>query len=455
MGRRSRLAGPNRIHEHRLRSQGLGLHQGLPSRLRRDAGRRRIPLRPHPELDGLAADGRFLLDQLLDVPRAERGVVLPLFGDIDFARAQYDIIKKQLAYNASLTDPATGLLITDASGDGRDWDFYDGGKPGAVTAYNAIYYKALSDASYLARELAKRRPSDPSTGTWRADAQAWSGEAAALKQQINTTLFDAGRGVYKLADRDNANHAGTSVPQDANSEAITFGIAPKGARKSILDYLRTNLWGQFGPQPYSPEANYSTIISPFVTGKEVDARFEAGDTEGALDLIHLLWDQMTVKSGRYYTGGVWEKLNQDGTDVDANASLSHGWASGPTSSLSGYVLGARPRTAGYDKWIVAPQPGGDLRWAQGRIPTPRGDIVSRWRMGKGGRSFTQTVRAPQGTSGTVAVPLLGSDRKIAMDGTLVWPTGRRPRVTAVKRNGAVMFRGITGSHTFAWGSANR
>ena len=47
-----------------------------------------------------------------------------------------------------------------------------------------------------------------------------------------------------------------------------------------------------------------------MTGKEVDARFEAGDTEGALDLIHLLWDQMTVKSGRYYTGGVWEKLNQ-------------------------------------------------------------------------------------------------------------------------------------------------
>ncbi len=76
-------------------------------------------------------------------------------ADIEFARAQYEIIKRQLAYNRSLVDPTSGFLITNAGGDGRDWDFYDGGKPGAVTAYNSIYYKALSDAAYLADELAK------------------------------------------------------------------------------------------------------------------------------------------------------------------------------------------------------------------------------------------------------------------------------------------------------------
>src|ERR671923_100386 len=81
-------------------------------------------------------------------------------GDVDFAQAQYRIIKNQLAYNRSLVDPELGLLITGAGGEGRDWDFYDGGKPGAVTAYNAIYYKALTDAAYLARELAQRKPGD-------------------------------------------------------------------------------------------------------------------------------------------------------------------------------------------------------------------------------------------------------------------------------------------------------
>ena len=373
-------------------------------------------------------------------------------ADADFVRSQYQIIKNQLGYNRSLVDPTSGFLITNAGNDGRDWDFYDGGKPGAVTAYNAIYYKALSDAAYLASELARLEPGSPSAATWQADAATWSGQAAALKDRINAVLFDAARGTYKLADRDNANHAGNSVPQDANSEAIVFGIAPASAHSGILSYLRNNLWGTFGPQPYSPEANYSTVISPFVTGKEVDARFTAGDTDGALDLIHLMWDQMTVESGPYYTGTVWEKLNQDGTDVDANASLSHGWGSGPVSSLSHFVLGARPVTAGYKTWIVAPQPG-DLRWAQGTVPTPQGGLVSRWIRGEGDRSFTLTVSAPAGTSGTVRVPLFGRSRTVAMDGTVVWQDGAPAAgVTAVQRDGAVEFSGVTGSHTFAFGT---
>ena len=66
-------------------------------------------------------------------------------GDLDFVRSQYAIVQRQMAYNRALVDPTTGLLISNSSE--RDWDFYDGGKPGAVTAYNAIYYKALTDAA--------------------------------------------------------------------------------------------------------------------------------------------------------------------------------------------------------------------------------------------------------------------------------------------------------------------
>jgi hypothetical protein len=373
-------------------------------------------------------------------------------GDAAFVQSQYQTMKNELAYNRAQVDPASGLLISNNSE--RDWDFYDGGKPGAVTAYNAIYYKALTDAAELAGELAQRFPGDPAAATWQADAATWSSQAADLKHRINATLFDPARGVYKLADRDNANHAGTSVPQDGNSQAITYGIAPASAHAGILDYLKTHLWGQFGPQPYSPDANYSTVISPFVSGMEVDARFAAGDTDGALALIHNLWDQMTDASGPYYTGALWEKLNQDGTDVDGNASLAHGWAGGPVSSLTGYVLGARPVTTAYKTWVIAPQPG-NLRWAQGQVPTPSGPLVSRWRRGDGDSSFTLTMSAPAGTSGTVAVPLLGHARTIAMDGTVVWQDGAPAGgVSAVQRNGAVEFSGVTGSHTFAFGTVS-
>jgi Bacterial alpha-L-rhamnosidase C-terminal domain/Bacterial alpha-L-rhamnosidase 6 hairpin glycosidase domain len=373
-------------------------------------------------------------------------------GDAPFVESQYQTLKRQLAYNRTLVDASSGLLVT-GSGAGRDWDFYDGDKLGAVTAYNAIYYKALTDAARLASDLAEREPGNPAAATWQADAATWSSQATELRQRINAVLFDTGRGVYKLADRDNATHAGTAVPQDANSEAITFGVAPAGTHADILRYLRNNLWGRFGPQPYSPDANYSTVISPFVTGMEVDARFAAGDTDGALALIHNLWDQMTDKRGPYYTGALWEKLNQDGTDVDANASLAHGWATGPVASLTGYLVGARPVTAGYKAWIIAPQPG-NVEWAQGRIPTPAGALVSRWRRGHGSSSFTLTMAAPAGTSGTVAVPELGRSRTITMDCRVVWRNGAPlSGVAAEERDGAVQFSGINGSHTFAWGTS--
>jgi alpha-L-rhamnosidase len=372
-------------------------------------------------------------------------------GDVPFAESQYQVMKNQLAYDRTLVDAGTGLLVT-ASGE-RDWDFYDGGKPGAVTAYNAIYYKALVDAAMIASDLAERDPGNADAATWTADAATWNSQAADLKQRVNATLYDSARGVYKLADRDNTTHAGASVAQDANAEAINYGLAPASAHAGILNYLKSNLWGTFGPQPYSRDANYSTVISPFVTGMELDARFLAGDTANAYQLMHTMWDQMTVESGPYYTGTLWEKLNQDGTDVDSNASLSHGWATGPVSSLSGYVLGARPVTPGYRTWIIAPQPG-SLEWAQGQVPTPAGSLVSRWRHATDNSAFQLTMSAPGGTSGSVVVPLFGHSRTIAMDGHAVWQDGAPVgNVTAVAKDGAVEFSGVTGAHTFAWGTS--
>jgi hypothetical protein len=43
-----------------------------------------------------------------------------------------------------------------------------------------------------------------------------------------------------------------------------------------------------------------------------------------------------------------------------------------------------------------------------------------------------------------------------MDGTVVWRDGAPAGgVTAVERDGAVQFSGVTGSHTFAWTSDGR
>ena len=374
---------------------------------------------------------------------------------LPFAESQYQTMKNELAYNRALVDPSTGLLVTVGQrarlgllrrrqarrGDRVQRDLLQG-----------------ADRRGAARERPRRaRPGQRvrrDVAGRRRDVVEPGGRPA--RQRINATLFDAARGVYKLADRDNGDARGrprcrrTPTPRRSRS-----GSRPAGAHAGILRYLKNNLWGTFGPQPYSPDANYSTVISPFVTGHGgrrplrrrrhrrragADPQPVGSDDRPERAVLH------RARCGRSST--------RTAPTSTANASLAHGWATGPVSSLSGYLLGARPVTAGYKTWIIAPQPG-TWQWAQGQIPTPSGALVSRWRRGHGDRSFTLTMAAPAGTSGTVAVPELGRSRTITMDCRVVWRDGAPAAgVTAVERDGAVQFSGVTGSHTFAWGTAS-
>ena len=374
-------------------------------------------------------------------------------GDTSFAESQYQTMKNELAYNATSVDPTTGLTTVG----GSDWDFYDGSKGGtaaqggAVTATNMTYYEALVNAAWLASQLAANDPSNANAATWTSDAAAWSSQAAGLKASINKYLFNTGLDAYQLSSSSNGAHPATSVPQDANAEAIDYGVAPSSDVTGILNYLKNNLWGTYGPQPYSSDANYSTVISPYVTGFELDARFASGDTSDALALTNLMWAQMVNQNGPFYTGTLWEKLGQNGQDTDSNASLAHGWATAPVSAFSSYLLGIQPTGPGYTTWSIAPQPG-TLSWAQGQVPTPSGTpVVSRWQAGSKSSSFQLTMSAPSGTTGTVTVPELGSSRVIAEDGKIVWAGGAPVGgVSASEANGAVAFSGVSGSHTFAW-----
>jgi alpha-L-rhamnosidase len=326
-------------------------------------------------------------------------------GDAEFTIGQYAAMKKQLQFNASLED-ANGLVVTSSGNDGRDWDYYDGGKAGEVTATNVLYYRALTEAAWVGQQLIDSNPDDERASTWKTDVDAWSVKAKAVREAINTRLFDAERGVYVLSDRDNGNHSKNAVAQDANALAVLYGVADKAAEPKILSYLKSNLWGARGPSAFSSDANYSNLISPFITGFETAARFEINDDKGALDLTHTVWDQMIDRDNANYTGAFWENYLPDGTVSDGNTSLAHSWSSAPTWQLSSYVLGAQPVDAGFKTWRVQPRTG-DLSWSRGSVPTPRGGLDVSW--SKDAKSTAMTVTAPAGTSGEVWVPLAGAE----------------------------------------------
>ena len=93
-------------------------------------------------------------------------------GDRAFATSMRPVVRRQLDWIRSLTD-GRGLLVTgpDQGGVpgrplccGLDWDPYGGQKTGAVSAYNIIFYRSLTEADRLERELGNRiRPRGPRT----------------------------------------------------------------------------------------------------------------------------------------------------------------------------------------------------------------------------------------------------------------------------------------------------
>jgi alpha-L-rhamnosidase len=370
-------------------------------------------------------------------------------GDDGFARRMLPVARRAMAYFTANLD-SNGLYSTPPGV--INWHPFDNAA-GEDTHTNTVIYRALLDLADLERRVGGGQPAAAQ------DTQA----AARLRAAILTHLWDPAASAFLLNSQDpQANHT-----QDAQVEAVLDGVVTGTQAASALAFVDHNLEttygvrnGQSNNDPYM-----SNYISPYISSTELLARLNRHDTLGALSLLHREWGQM-VNTDPNTT--LWEKMsfagdaasyspNQLGAGtVPSNSgagpgitSLAHGWAGGPVAALSGYLLGIRPTAPGFSSWIVEPQVG-DLRFAQGQAPTPHGVVVSRWRRGRG--LFVLTAGGPRGTSGTVAVPELGARRTIAIDGRIVWRAGVHARgIHALEQNGEVLFGGIRGVHTFAWG----
>ena len=131
----------------------------------------------------------------------------------------------------------------------------------------------------------------------------------------------------------------------------------------------------------------------------------AGDYRGAIDMIRQYWGAMIDLGATTF----WEDFNMewlpDASRIDElvpagkkdihgdygaycykgfRHSLCHGWASGPTSWLSEYVLGVQVVEPGCRTVRIAPHLG-DLEWVEGTFPTPYGVITIRHEIGADGQ----------------------------------------------------------------------
>jgi alpha-L-rhamnosidase len=353
-------------------------------------------------------------------------------GDEAFLRAEWPMVQRELAWEGSQVDPLNGLFMTTPA-DSADWAVEFSHPAGDYAAPSILHYESLLNGGSLAATLGDA-----------SDAQAYVAAAAAEKAAINSNLWDGALGAYDASTVERG-----WLVQDANVWAVLYGVASPSESQTILTNLAAKLTVPYGMLDFAAGAgpDYTEhLVSPYIGSFALWADYQEGRPDLALSLMRSEWGWMV----NHDPGGVdWERIEAGGALAAAD-SAAHGWGTGATPALSQYVLGIQPVAPGFATWLVAPQPSG-LRWAQGAVPTARGPLASRWIVGPRAKRFTLTVSAPQMTSGTVAVPLLGRPRTIAEDGRIVWNGSRAVGSSGAGTDGtAVDFPEVTGTHTWAW-----
>lgn len=141
----------------------------------------------------------------------------------------------------------------------------------------------------------------------------------------------------------------------------------------------------------------------------------AGNYSGALDIIRSYWGAMLDMGATTF----WEDFNLDwlpnAAPIDEPVpagkkdihgdfgaycykgfrhSLCHGWASGPTSWLTEYVLGVEVLEPGCRVLRIVPHLA-DLEWVEGAFPTPKGIVKIRHEKQPDG-SISSKIDAPEG-----------------------------------------------------------
>jgi hypothetical protein len=383
-------------------------------------------------------------------PASINGYTLPLFdyplwwvtcswdyvlytGDLDYAARYYPQLVKVLdTWYPSVTD-SDGLLSKGLNGTAGYGDYAFLGRTGRVTYYNANYVQALNDAASLARSLGKA-----------ADADRWTARARTVAAAVNAHLWDAAAGAYLDSGTGPARHA-----QDGNAIAVTAGVADAARAASALAHLDATTVRPYGNAFMDNDTIFdgaSQRVYAFTSYPELVARFRTGRADSALDQIRRTYGWMDA-----HDPGItaWEGIGPNGSLYEGSyTSMAHGWSTGVLPALTNELLGILPTSPGFATWSVRPHPG-SVAWARGQVPSPHGPVQADWQQGPDG-TFTLTVRSPQGTSGTVAVPTGGRTVTVHVDRQLAWNGVKSKAYQARSENGYVVMDGFApGTHTVA------
>jgi alpha-L-rhamnosidase len=255
------------------------------------------------------------------------------------------------------------------------------------TVVNAFYLRALA----LMMEMGEALGRD-------ADVAEFSDREAKGRAAFQAKFFDQNRRLY----RDGATTDHSSL--HANLFPLAFGLVPPEDRRHVADWL----------------AKRGMKCSVYAAQYLLEGLFENGQASAAIELITAQndrsWRHM-VESGATISWEAWDlkyKPNQD---------WNHAWGAAPANLLPYYVLGVRSLEAGWARAIVCPRPG-QLTFARGKMPTPRGPILVDW---KRGETFSLSLELPEGVTARVHLPAAKGSEGVFVAGKRVGATRKGDR----------------------------
>ena len=252
------------------------------------------------------------------------------------------------------------------------------------------------------------------------------GYMVALLHQLATKIgadgkenLDGGRFLdWPSSENKEAIHAGLQSMMVMTFQAGVELCAILGDRKTVrlcrssVEKLKKHVPEMAGSKQAAALLAMSGLLSPEKANAEVlakdgvhkmstfygyymlKARAQAGDYQGAIDNIRVYWGSMLDLGATTF----WEDFDIDWMKnaaridevvpegkVDVHSSYGgycykqfrhsfcHGWASGPTSWLTQYVLGVNVLDPGCKKIKLEPHLA-DLQWVKGSFPTPYGVV---------------------------------------------------------------------------------
>lgn len=205
-----------------------------------------------------------------------------------------------------------------------------------VTYMNLLLWMCYRDAAAIAEEL-----KEPDSVLWRKEQSAladvirrrlWNAEGRHFKASLESPCF-------RVLDNAFAFAIGFLTKEEANT------LAPRLTRFGVGKIQALILRGKF-------EYGYGTSAIKTFEGSNW------------LKVLEDSWPgaHCTTECMFMMTKSWWDESHPD---------------TAMAGQLSDYVLGVRPTSPGYRTWTFEPRPG-NLMFAEGRVPTPKGVIEARW-----------------------------------------------------------------------------